>query len=48
MSFAVYWTNTAQNDLTNIVEYIYRHSPQNARNVFDSIKSQAKNLDTFP
>ena len=40
MSFAVYWTNTAQNDLAGIVEYIYRESPQNARNVFDSIKSQ--------
>ena len=39
MSFAVYWTDTAQNDLAGIVEYIYRESPQNARNVFDSIKS---------
>ena len=48
MSFAVYWTNTAQNDLAGIVEYIYRESPQNARNVFDSIKSQAENLNTFP
>ncbi len=48
MSFAVFWTNTAQNDLACIMEYIYRDSPQNARNILKSIKEQAQNLDTFP
>jgi addiction module RelE/StbE family toxin len=48
MSFAVYWTDTAQADFTNIVEYIYRDSPQNARNVFGIIKEQAKSLVTYP
>ncbi|HOI83479.1 MAG TPA: type II toxin-antitoxin system RelE/ParE family toxin [Campylobacterales bacterium] len=48
MSFAVFWTHTAQNDLAGIVEYIYRDSQQNARSVFGFIKAAAQNLDTFP
>jgi plasmid stabilization system protein ParE len=45
---SVFWTNVAQNDLGGIVEHIYRDSPQNARDVFKSIKSHAKKLDIFP
>jgi len=48
MSFAVYWTDTAKADLTNIIEYIYGDSPQNARNVFGIIKEQAKSLSIYP
>jgi toxin ParE1/3/4 len=46
--FSVFWTNTAQNDLSGIVEHIYRDSPQNARDVFQLIKAHAKKLDIFP
>ena len=47
-TFSVFWTNTAQNDLSAILGYIHRDSPQNARSILKSIKEQAQKLDSFP
>lgn len=47
-TFSVFWTNTAQNDLSSILEYIRRDSPKNARLILKSIKEQAQKLDSFP
>ncbi|MDP3300911.1 MAG: type II toxin-antitoxin system RelE/ParE family toxin [Sulfuricurvum sp.] len=47
-TFSVFWTNTAQNDLSAILEYIHHDSPQNARSILKSMKDQAQKLNTFP
>lgn len=47
-TFSVFWTNTAQNDLSSILEYIRRDSPKNARSILKSIKEQAQKLDSIP
>lgn len=48
MDFSVFWTNTAQDDLSALVEHIYQDSPQNARTIFHTIREYAKSLNQFP
>jgi len=44
----VVWSNIAENDLKNIVEYIADDSPPNALKIFKRIKQKASSLYTFP
>lgn len=46
--YHVVWSNIAENDLKNIVEYIAGDSPPNALKTFKSIKQKASSLYTFP
>ncbi|MBW1996786.1 MAG: type II toxin-antitoxin system RelE/ParE family toxin [Deltaproteobacteria bacterium] len=46
--YDVVWSNIAENDLKNIVEYIAEDSPSNALKIFKSIKQAALRLNTFP
>lgn len=48
MNFSVFWTDTAQGDLSALVEHIYQNSPQNARTIFHTIRERSKSLDQFP
>ena len=46
--YDVVWSNIAENDLKNIVEYISDDSPPNALRIFKRIKQKASSLYTFP
>ena len=46
--YDVVWSNIAENDLKNIVEYIADDSPTNALKIFKRIKQRALSLYTFP
>jgi plasmid stabilization system protein ParE len=46
--YQVVWSNIAENDLNNIIEYIADDSPPNALKIFKSIKQKASSLSTFP
>jgi plasmid stabilization system protein ParE len=46
--YDVVWSNIAENDLINIVEYIADDSPPNALKIFKRIKQKASSLYTFP
>ena len=46
--YDVEWSNIAENDLKNIVEYIADDSPPNALKIFKRIKQKASNLYTSP
>ena len=46
--YDVVWSNIAENDLKNIVEYIAEDSPPNALKIFKRIKQKASSLYTFP
>ena len=46
--FDVVWSNIAENDLKNIVDYIADDSPPNALKIFKRIKQKASSLYTFP
>ena len=46
--YDVVWSNVAENDLRNIVEYIADDSPPNALEVFKCIKQKASSLYTLP
>ena len=46
--YEVIWSNTAEKDLIDIVEYIAEDSPANALKIFRNIKQKASNLYTFP
>jgi plasmid stabilization system protein ParE len=48
MNFSVFWTDTAQGDLSALVEHIAQDSPQNARIIFHTIRERARNLNHFP
>lgn len=48
MNFSVFWTDTAQGDLSALVEHIYPDSPQNAREIFHTIRKRAESLNQFP
>ncbi|MCK9374247.1 MAG: type II toxin-antitoxin system RelE/ParE family toxin [Sulfuricurvum sp.] len=48
MTFSVFWTETAQRDLSALADHIYQESPQNARNIFLTIRERAENLNRFP
>ena len=44
----VIWSNVAENDLKNIIEYIAADSPSNALRIFKNIKQTTSNLYIFP
>ena len=44
----VSWTENAQYDLEEIIEYIKTDSVEIARNIFFEIKEQCSNLSIFP
>ena len=46
--FKVIWTENAQYDLEEIIEYIKTDSVEIAKNIFFEIKEQCNNLSTFP
>jgi len=46
--FSVLWSDTAQRDLLNIIDYISIDSKQNAKNIFKKIKENASHLTTMP
>lgn len=46
--YKISWSNTAEKDLLEIVEYIADDNPANALKVFKNIKQKASTLDTFP
>ena len=46
--YKIIWTNVAENDLKNIIEYISVDSPQNALKILKKIKQKASNLYTLP
>jgi len=46
--YKIIWTNVAENDLKNIIEYISVDSPQNALKILRKIKQKASNLYTLP
>jgi len=46
--YQVVWSNIAENDLRNIIEYIADDSPPNALKIFKSIKQKVSSLNTFP
>ena len=46
--YQVVWSNIAENDLRNIIEYIADDSPPGALRVFETIKQRASSLNTFP
>ena len=46
--YDITWSNIAENDLKNIVEYIADDSPPNAVKIFNRIKDRAYSLYAFP
>ncbi|MCK5783488.1 MAG: type II toxin-antitoxin system RelE/ParE family toxin [Desulfobacterales bacterium] len=46
--FKVHWATVADEDLKNIILYIAKDSPQNARLIFEKIKEQTSSLTHFP
>lgn len=46
--YEVTWSNTAEKDLIDIVEYIAADSPSNALKVSKNIKQKASSLYAFP
>ncbi|MDY7036037.1 MAG: type II toxin-antitoxin system RelE/ParE family toxin [Thermodesulfobacteriota bacterium] len=46
--YQVIWTSVAENDLTEIIEYISVESPQSALNVLKKIEKKASSLYTMP
>lgn len=47
-NYEVVWSNIAENDLKNIIEYIAVDSPSNALKIFKNLKQKASSLYTFP
>jgi toxin ParE1/3/4 len=47
-SYDVRWSETSENDLLSIVEYIVRENPYKAYEIFEEIKKRASSLRTFP
>lgn len=47
-TYQVFWTQTAQQDLKRIIEYIATDSEMQARRVYLSIKDKADNLRQLP
>ena len=46
--YEVIWSNVAENDLKNIIEYIADDSPSNAVKIFKNIKQKASTLYRLP
>lgn len=47
-SYNVWWSETAENDLLSIIEYIARDNPLQARKIFGEIKKRTESLNAFP
>jgi plasmid stabilization system protein ParE len=47
-SHNVWWSDTAENDLVSIIEYIARENPLQARKIFSELKKSAESLNAFP
>jgi toxin ParE1/3/4 len=48
LKYEIIWTNVAENDLINIIEYISVDSPQNALRILEKIRQKASSLYTLP
>ena len=46
-TYEVFWSETAENDLLKIIEYIAQESPSNALNILEKIKEQVADLSFF-
>ena len=46
--YEVLWSETAENDLLKIIEYIAQDSPNNALKILKKIKNQVADLSFFP
>ena len=46
--YSVYWSQSAKNDLDEIIEYISKDSPKTALKILESLEKQINNLITFP
>ena len=46
--YKVIWADVAENDLTNIIEYIAESNPQNAFYILKKIRQKASHLYTLP
>ena len=46
--YQVVWSNVAENDFKNIIEYMADDSPSNAFKIFKTIKQKTSSLYTFP
>jgi len=46
--YAVYWSQSAKDDLDEIIEYISKDSPQNALKILESLEKQTNDLVQFP
>lgn len=47
-SYDVQWSETSENDLTAIVQYIFNSNPHQAYEIFKNIKTRESNLRAFP
>jgi toxin ParE1/3/4 len=47
-SYDVGWSETANEDLLSVIEYIARENPLQASKIFGEIKKRAENLSAFP
>ncbi|MDD2277064.1 MAG: type II toxin-antitoxin system RelE/ParE family toxin [Smithellaceae bacterium] len=47
-SYNVWWSETAENDLVSMIEYIAGESPLQARKIFGEIKKRTESLNAFP
>jgi len=47
-SYNVWWSETAENDLVSILEYVAGENPLQARKIFGEIKKRAESLNVFP
>ena len=48
LEYKVIWTDTAENDLKEIIEFISIDSPRNALNILRMIKQKASDLYSLP
>jgi len=46
--YKVIWTDVAENDLLNIIEYIAEENLTNAKNIFSKIKGKVIDLNHLP
>ena len=46
--YKVIWSDVAEEDLRNVIEYIAADSPSNALKILNSVKQKASNLYDFP
>ncbi len=46
--YSVYWSQTAKNDLSEIIEYISKDSPPTALKTLESLEKQTNALYHFP